>query len=185
MGRQRMSLSTKQRGVLRGMGGGMAATVALIGFGVLANPLGYPGDMPVQKSLAVALGAAGLPALFLAISIGRLAKHRFFSPQDIDGAGLSHGTARARELQALLQNTLEQVTLGAMAYALWASMMPSAWLSVVPLAALVFAAGRVLFFVGYAKGAEARALGFALTFYPSVGMLACAGLRIAVGMVPP
>lgn len=178
-----MSLSVTQRGVLRGMGGGLGAAVALIAFGVLANPLGYPADLPVQKSLAVALGAAGLPALCLAISIGRLAKHRFFSPRDIDGAGSSEGTARARELQAILQNTLEQATLGVMVYALWASVMPSTWLSVVPLAALAFAAGRILFFAGYAKGAAARALGFALTFYPTVGMLACAGLRVAAGMV--
>jgi uncharacterized membrane protein YecN with MAPEG domain len=35
----------------------------------------------------------------------------------------------------------------------------------------VFFVGRILFWRGYARGAPARALGFALTFYPSVAMI--------------
>ena len=53
--------------------------------------------------------------------------------------------------------------------------MPASTLSTVPLAALAFAIGRVLFFRGYGDGARARALGFALTFYPSLAMLLCNG----------
>jgi len=44
----------------------------------------------------------------LLICIARLAKHRFFTPEDINGSALTSGTERARLLQALLQNTREQ-----------------------------------------------------------------------------
>ncbi len=40
------------------------------------------------------------------------------------------------------------------------------------LAAVLFAVGRVLFWRGYARGAPGRAMGFGLTFYPSVALLA-------------
>lgn len=44
----------------------------------------------------------------------------------------------------------------------------------------LFVVGRLLFWIGYADGAKARALGFALTFYPSV-----AGLVIIVVAAMP
>ena len=46
----------------------------------------------------------------------------------------------------------------------------------VALFAACFTAGRLLFWTGYRDGAEARALGFALTFYPSVAALLMAAL---------
>ena len=49
--------------------------------------------------------------------------------------------------------------------------MPASWISVVPVAAVLFVAGRILFARGYSDGAAARSLGFALTFYPSVLMI--------------
>jgi uncharacterized membrane protein YecN with MAPEG domain len=49
--------------------------------------------------------------------------------------------------------------------------MPQTWQAAVPISAILFLVGRVLFWRGYAQGAPARALGFALTFYPSVAML--------------
>ena len=111
-------------------------------------------------------------AVLVAASIGRLAKHRFFTAADIDGGGMSEGSERARVLQSLLQNTLEQALLAVLVWGGWALLAPASWLSVVPLAALSFALGRVLFFAGYAQGAPARALGFTLSFYPTMAMLA-------------
>lgn len=122
----------------------------------------------------MALESCLLPVLFLTASIARLAKHRFFTPEDIDGgAGLSEDTTQAKLLQTLLQNTLEQTVLAVPIYLAWACVAPSTWLSVVPIAAILFAVGRLLFFMGFSKGAPSRALGFALTFYPTLVMLAC------------
>ena len=48
-------------------------------------------------------------------------------------------------------------------------------------AATLFVIGRVLFWRGYASGAPARALGFALTFYPQVVMLVVIAGVVLVG----
>lgn len=109
--------------------------------------------------------------LWLLLSVGRLAKHRFFSPTDIDGGGLNKNTAEAASLQALLQNTLEQTVLAVIAYGAWAFLAQPARLGLLIVFTCFFAIGRLLFFVGYSSGAPARALGFGLTFYPSAALL--------------
>ena len=124
-----------------------------------------------------------LPAVALFIAIARLAAHRFFTPADIGGSAFSAGTDQAKLLQALLQNTLEQlaftvpVYLAALssAYFLNNDYLNNSYhslLASVPACACTFLLGRVLFFLTYPYGASARALGFALTFYPTVLLLA-------------
>jgi hypothetical protein len=111
------------------------------------------------------------------LAVALQARHRFFSPADIDGAGLTAASARAQLLQALIQNTAEQTLLAALAYAAWLLATPSAPGPAVHCAVL-FSLGRLLFFAAYARGAAARSLGFALTFYPTVGLLALSLPRI-------
>jgi uncharacterized membrane protein YecN with MAPEG domain len=48
---------------------------------------------------------------------------------------------------------------------------------------MLFFLGRVLFWQGYVRGAPARALGFALTFYPTVAMLVVAVGHLVLGLV--
>ncbi len=169
-----MALSDKQSGVLSGIAIGAAVTITAIASGILFDPLALSSHGSIQERLSVALESSLLPVLFLAASVARLAKHRFFTPEDIDGgAGMPEDTTQAKLLQTLLQNTLEQTVLAVPLYLAWACLTPSTWLSIVPLAAILFAVGRLLFFVGFGKGAPSRALGFALTFYPSLVMLAC------------
>ena len=90
---------------------------------------------------------------------------------NINGSGLTNGSEKAKILQALIQNTLEQLCIAFIAYTSWAAIMPLTSLSTIVLAAITFAIGRSLFFLTYHKGAGARALGFTLTFYPSVIMI--------------
>merc|ERR1712001_715512 len=59
-----------------------------------------------------------------AVSIGRLAKHRFFTPNDIDGSGLTQASAQAQILQSIIQNTLEQSLLASITYLVWAVLIP-------------------------------------------------------------
>jgi hypothetical protein len=172
-----VALSAKQRGVRRGMIFGVCASFLLISAGSALNPFGFAANLTLSQRISVALESAVLLAMCLAVAVGRLAKHRFFSPEDIDGGGLHAGSERARLLQSLLQNTLEQAVLAVLVYSAWAISMPASALSVVPLAAMAFAVGRILFFMSYSKGAPARALGFTLAFYPSVGMLLCVVVR--------
>lgn len=168
-----MALNIKQKGVLRGMAVGVVIAITLIVVGIVVNPFAYSPGLDLGSRIAVAIQWSLLPAICLAVSVGRLAKHRFFTPEDIDGSSATEGTQHAKVLQSLIQNTLEQSLLAALIYLAWSVMMPANWLSVVPLAAIAFAVGRVLFFVGYGKGAPSRAIGFTLAFYPSVGMLIC------------
>lgn len=147
------------------------AIIALIATGIATNPFGYADDMDLTAKLSVAIQSCAAVVVFLVVSVGRLAGHRFFTPEDIDAGAGMHGTQKAKILQSLLQNTLEQGVIATVLYLTWAVVMPGRWLSVVPLAAIAFSVGRVLFFAGYEKGAAARSLGFALTFYSSVGML--------------
>jgi hypothetical protein len=114
------------------------------------------------------------------ISIMRVANYRFSSPEDIDGSGLTVGTSRVLVLRAILQNTLEQAVLAIVAYAIWAAIMPLTWLRAIPIAALLFVAGRILFARGYERGAPGRAMGFGLTAYPTFGMLVTLALLLAL-----
>ena len=118
------------------------------------------------------------------VNIGLLARHRFFTPEDIDGGGLTKGTPQAQVLQSTLQNTLEQTVLGLSTHIVWAVTMPPSWQTAVAAAAILFFVGRVLFWRGYVHGASARALGFALTFYPSVGMLILVAGRLLWVLLP-
>jgi hypothetical protein len=166
-----MALTVKQRGVLQGIIIGAAISIAVIAGTVIASPTLLAPQATAGERLAFALQADAFIGLWLAISVGLLARHRFFSPEDIDGGGLSLGTETASILQATLQNTLEQTVLAVLVHLAWASLMPVSWLAVIPAAVVLFLSGRVLFVRGYRAGAPSRALGFALTFYPSVLML--------------
>jgi hypothetical protein len=166
-----MALSVKQRGVLKGISIGAAITVAVIAGAILADPMVLSPEATVGERLAFALWADVFIALWLGISIALLARHRFFTPEDIDGGGLTRGSETASILQATLQNTLEQTVLAVLVHLTWATLMPVTWMSAIPAAVVLFLVGRVLFLLGYRGGAPSRALGFALTYYPSLLML--------------
>ena len=53
--------------------------------GSYLNPFGYHESLHLFDRLSVAILSSLVPAIFLAVSIGRLANHRFFTPEDIDG----------------------------------------------------------------------------------------------------
>ena len=166
-----MALSSKQIGVLRGMAlGGTLAIIGVVGAGVWQPDLFVPVDQ-VGSRLAFALKWDLLVLIVLAANIGSLARHRFFTPDDIDGGDLTSGTPKAHVYQSVLQNTLEQVVLAIGVHVVWAVSLPIGWLASIPAAAVLFVVGRILFIAGYERGAPSRALGFAMTFYPSVLML--------------
>lgn len=178
-----MPLSVRQTGVLKGMLLALAVAGAALAAAAAVQPFPPAAVATLGGRLTILLAWEILVILPLGVSIGLLARHRFFTPEDMDGSGLTPGTDRARMLQAVLHNTLEQTTLAFGAHLLWAAVMPPAWLGAVPAAAVMFITGRIAFFLGYASGAPARAFGFALTFYPSLIMLLAVLLREAILVV--
>lgn len=177
-----VSLSRPQRGVAIGIATGLGVTLAVLAMAALIGPLNGTHDSLYFRLQIFALSAL-VPTVALAVSIGRLAAHRFWTPQDIDGSGLASGTEKAKLLQALLQNTLEQLTLALPVYAVWSILAPMSLMAALPAAAALFLLGRVLFLWGYPRGAAGRSLGFALTFYPTLVLLVGAvilGLRVII-----
>ena len=168
-----------QLGVARGMGLALLTAAAAFAFSAtyVARVWGVGSDLTSRAT--VVSWALVMPAFALFVCIARLAKHRFFTPEDIHGSGLTGGTDKAKLLQALLQNTLEQSCLALPVYIATSIVAPAALLPVVPAAAVMFLVGRLFFFVGYANGAPARAFGFGLTFYPTVLLLF---LLVALGV---
>ncbi|MBT6419941.1 MAG: MAPEG family protein [Gammaproteobacteria bacterium] len=160
-----MSLSAKQLGVSKRMVFALTVSALTIGLGAYLDPFSYAKIIDIQGRIDILGASIILPTLFLIVSIGRMAKCRFFSPDDIDGSGLTKGSENAIVLQSLLQNTLEQFVITVAVYTAWCFLMPVSFLSAIPLCSVLFALGRTLFFKGYKKGAVSRAFGFALTFY--------------------
>lgn len=174
-----MEWTEKQKGVIRNVIPAALLTLAgLCGVSLLLPMSMLPVDEPGAR-LAWALQWGLLPVLSLMICIMRVANHRFYTPEDIDGSGLTDGSAQVKVLRAVVQNTLEQAVLAVAAYVIWAAVMPYAWLRVISVASVLFVAGRLLFARGYARGAPGRATGFALTAYPTFGML----VTVAVALV--
>lgn len=166
-------MTPSQRGVAIGALTALAVTLAaLAGAAYWLTLPQIAATLPGRLRLFALCSLA--PALALAVAIARLARHRFFTPEDIDGSGLSAGSERAKVLQALLQNTLEQSVLAWPSYGWWALAGPAGALAMVPVAAGLFLLGRMLFFARYQYGAAGRAPGFGLTFYPTVVLLATA-----------
>ncbi|PCH60503.1 MAG: hypothetical protein COC19_05860 [SAR86 cluster bacterium] len=163
--------SNTQISVVKSMLFGVCIALAIVLVGMFFNPFAYQASLNTNEKLSIVISFSVIPASCLAIAIARLAKHRFFSAQDIVGAGIAKDTAQAQLLQSLLQNTLEQAVLAFIVYCAWAVVMPSSFLSAIPMAALAFGLGRIYFFITYTKGAAARAIGFTLSFYPSILLL--------------
>jgi hypothetical protein len=167
------SFQGRQVGVAAGMAGGLAFTLLALFWPELSDVASGP-----EGRLPLWLGCAAVAGFCLLLSVGRLAGHRFFTPEDIDGGGMSGNTPRAALLQALIQNTLEQTVLAIIAWGAWLWLGPPDRGGLVIVFALAFAVGRLLFFAGYSRGAPFRALGFTLCFYPTVALYLMLSPRI-------
>ena len=174
-----MPFTRTQGGVALGMAAGFAATVAAFSWPTLpAVPAG------AEERTGLWLAASVFASLWLLIGVALLARHRFFTPADIDGGGLTDGTPAAKLLQSLIQNTLEQTLLAMPAYGAWLWLAPEGRRGLVMVCAGLFGLGRLLFFLFYCYGAPARALGFTLTFYPTAGLYLFLLPRIFAVLLP-
>ncbi|MEL7189677.1 MAG: MAPEG family protein [Pseudomonadota bacterium] len=161
----------ERRRILIGMGIGSLAT----GLVILAGPILQ--WLPVQPAnfeerAPIWAVSAALPLMWLAIAIARVAQQRFSNDEDLDPL-MGRATARITSLNQQLQNTLEQAVLAIGAYSIWSVLASAEWGNLTLWCAVLFSVGRLLFFIGYANGAANRALGFALTFYPTIGLILC------------
>jgi len=163
-------MTNSQKGVLKGMV--VAVIITLV---ALLSPVYWPSFPTAPDNLPGLLELWLLLSLvvvfWLFVAIGRLAGRRFFHEEDINAAASSTGTDQARMLQSVLQNTLEQAVLAIVAYGAWLFLGPVGWKMLPVLFVVLFCLGRLLFYIGYSFGGPARAVGFALTFYPSCSLI--------------
>lgn len=163
-------LRRRQNGVARGIGIGLGLTIAAVIIGY------HRSAAATLESRGVTLGIATLVlGLWVAAAIGDVARRRFASERAIGGG--DRVDPRVDVGNAVLRNTAEQALLAALAYGALTLLSDHARVPVALFAAC-FSAGRLLFWTGYRDGAEARALGFALTFYPSIAALLMAAVAL-------
>ncbi len=150
---------------------GMAFAVAILALLWMQGSAHLPFPTPSEDDAAARLAFAAhwllLPGFCLLVGIAIVANRRFFLPDAIDGSR----TPESRTLEINLrynQNTLEQTVLAAIAWTGLALALPHDRLALIPALAILFVVARILFWIGYLIAPGARAVGFALTFYPTV-----------------
>jgi hypothetical protein len=161
-----MGLSQQQKGVFAGM-----VCAALLTAGTFLSPILPSVADGMEEHLKLWLACSLICGFWLMIGVVRLARHRFFTAEDIDGGGLNTNSPRANLLQAQLQNSLEQTVLAVIAYGAWIYFAAPDRAGLIMIFAGYFAIGRLCFLIGYPHGAPARAFGFGLTFYPSAVLI--------------
>lgn len=174
-------LNIEQRRVAVGMAAAMLIVLAVLGAGVPLLGHLAPTLPGTADRLAFALRCQLFVTLALGARIAAVAAGRFVSPTDIAGAAFVPPSARLSVPVAVLQNTLEQVTLAMPVHLGLATLLVGPELVLLPLLTALFCFGWVLFALGYRHGAGGRALGLGLTFYPTLAALGLALVLLAAG----
>lgn len=136
----------------------------------------------LAERLAFAAQCWAVAGFVLFVAIMMVSTARRVSPADIGGQAAGPPSEKLAIKAAFLQNTLEQTVLAGGFYLALAAVAGGAWLALLPVAAAFFVVGRVLFYTGYERGAQGRALGMGLTMMPSaLGYPLVAGLALLGG----
>jgi len=120
-----------------------------------------------------------LPGLTLLAGVVGAARRGFFADA-IDGTRTPANHGLEINLRYNI-NTLEQVALAAIAWSGVALVVSPDRLLVIPTMAILFAVGRVTFWIGYLLRPTARAFGMVLTGFPTVAAFAWLGWRLLGG----
>lgn len=107
-----------------------------------------------------------VPAMSVFICTAITALYRLFSADAIDGT--PRPASRFLDINLrITRNTMEQAFMAALAWFGLALALPAHRITLIPVAAILFGAGRILFWLGYQLNPAIRALGFTLTLLPT------------------
>jgi hypothetical protein len=157
----------KQAFVLAGMAFAVTVLALLWMRGSAHLPFPIPDGDDIAARLALVARWLLLPGFCLLAGIAMVANRRFFLPEAIDGSPAPESHTLEINLR-YNQNTLEQTVLAAIAWTGLALALPHDRLALIPALAILFVVARALFWIGYLIAPGARAVGFGLTFYPTV-----------------
>ncbi|MFL5295667.1 MAG: MAPEG family protein [Phenylobacterium sp.] len=157
---------------------GMLAAMAVCA-AAASRALGAWPAVEAATDLRLALVAHWMvvPGLCLLVGLGVTANQRFLRAEFIDGQHPSKPGFMDVNLRYNL-NTLEQTVLAAIAWSGLALALRPQDLALIPALAVLFAVGRVTFWIGYLYAPWARAFGLGLTFYPTVAALVWLAFRL-------
>lgn len=140
-----------------------------LGYVLLPRVFAFPESLAGRMAMAAQAGAFVL--LCLLVAVGMVSFGRRQSADDIGGAAAGPPSPALAVKAAFLQNTLEQAVLAGGAFFAFAAVATGADMALLPVAAMLFCTGRVLFWLGYPRGAGARAPGMAMTLLPGALLL--------------
>lgn len=163
-------LKTSQRNVNIGVVVGLTLTCALAGFlwfGLEDHYFVIPDrQILLDERLAYAAKWTLLPAMCIILGIGKIAYQRYFS--DAIDPTVQVNNRKLTIWRQYTQNTFEQAFLYVIGAAAFAPITPQYWLRLIPIIAILFVVGRILFAIGYLINPSYRSPGFGMTFYPIV-----------------
>jgi hypothetical protein len=160
------------------IGMALAVAIQLFLYSTPAVALRFTPPLGDDQAARLAYAARWLlvPALCLLAGVGMVANRRFFSNDAMDGTRAPQSKSLEINLR-YNQNTLEQMALAAVAWAGLALTLPHERLGLIGMLAVLFALGRLLFWIGYLVAPWGRAIGFGLTFYPTAVALVWLGIQ--------
>jgi hypothetical protein len=154
------------------------AVVLAGGYLILPRLFQFPAEL--VDRLAFAVRADLFVLVWILIGVRMVSSGRFRSPADIDGSAAGPPSPVIATKVAFLQNTLEQSIMAIGVHLALATLLGGDALSLIISAVVLFAVGRVTFFIGYPKGAGGRAFGMVTTVLPTlVGFVLAIVLMVA------
>lgn len=123
--------------------------------------------------------------LWVVAAVGLVSHARRQSADDIGAAASGVPSQSVRMKVAFLQNTLEQAFMAIGSHLVFSTLFSGPALSLVIVAVVLFAIGRVTFYRAYPRGAAARAFGMVTTVIPTMVIVALSLMKLAkTGFAP-
>lgn len=173
-------MTGERRKILIGMLSASAFSILWVYVGLTMWTGDVPASVTAPERVGYAVRCEVFVGLMLLLGIATVARQRFFSDSDIDGAAARPGTSVDINIRYVV-NTSEQVLLAFIAHLALAAIMPAESLHIIPILVALFVFARLCFWIGYHVSPAARAFGFACTFYPTIGVYVFVLWKIAFG----
>ena len=144
----------------RGAAGVAIAVISTV-LGYYFAPFAVPGEDSLTARLVYTLRWQIFPLMTLMFAIGRVADTRLETAAINPLSGKEH---LVEFQQRFLRNTLEQLIVHVLGQLVLCTFLSSESKRIIPPMALLFVAGRILFWIGYRTDPLKRATGFAMNF---------------------
>lgn len=163
-----MDLKAEQKKVLfRGVLA-LIACFIILGISYVLLPRVFLFPDALAERIAFALQVDLFIMFWIVVGVRMVSRGRLRSEADINGSAFGPPSSKIAIKIAFLQNTLEQAVSALGAHLALATLVSGSALSFLVGATVLFAAGRITFYVGYPYGAGGRAFGMVMTMLPTV-----------------